>query len=386
MKILFIPSWYPPDGGWSFRDMAIGLLNRGHKVAILYAKPISVKKRPDLLLWRDLSISCEDGLTVYRCTYPVIPRLTIAAPLFYANACKSVFLKYMKEHGVPDIVNANSSVWAGYAAAHIKKEFNVPYVISEHRGRFTLFTKEARALIKWWFPFYLKTAFHHVDGVRLVGSLLLNGLGRYRTEKARWEIISNGIDTAFFTTFENKDDSCFTIVSVGGLNHGKGMDILLASYLQLHTKYKNSQLIIAGDGRERTKLQQFVSDNNLNDSVTFTGQMDRNGVRNLLRNAHLFVLPTRYEAQGVVYLEAMSCGLPIIGTEATPPEICPPFAGIRVPIDDIVSLKNAMEHVYKNYADFNRMQIREFAVTEHDRKVVTDKIIALYNTILSGAK
>ena len=82
-------------------------------------------------------------------------------------------------------------------------------------------------------------------------------------------------------------------------------------------------------------------------------------------------------------LEAMSCGLPIIGTEATPPEICPSFVGVRVQVNDINALSDAMEYVYKNYDTFNKIQIREFAVAEHDRKVVTDKIIALYSRILA---
>jgi len=277
-------------------------------------------------------------------------------------------------------------VWAGYASARIKKEFNVPYIITEHRGRFSLMSEEAKKSIKWWFPFYLKSAFHRVDHLILDGSFLINGLKQYLPEQVRWEVISNGVDTAFFTPAEHRDDSSFKILTVAGLNHGKGIDLLLSAYLQLHAKYKKTRLIIRGDGPEREKLQQLVSENNLNHVVSFINRLDREGLRDLYRGAHLFVLPTRFEGQGLVYIEAMSFGLPVIGTEAAPPESCPSFAGFRVPIDNSAALRDAMEYVLNNYESFDRNRIRQFAVTEHDHSVVTDKVIAVCDQILAGTK
>jgi len=369
-----------------FRDMAMGLLHRGHEVSVLYTKNYSTRsimRKPSCLLQDRLSITNENGLMVYRRSYYIIPKLSIVSPLLYAMSCVRVFLKYIEKQGMPDIIHAHSSVWAGYAAARLKKRFGVPYVLTEHRGRFTLMSAEARHLVKKWYPLYLKSAFHQADGVILVGSLLMNGLEKYRKEQVKWEIVSNGVDTAFFTPSERKNNSVFTFLAVGGLTYNKGIDLLLNAYAKIKNKYEDIRLVIAGDGPERAKLEKFCTENRLSNLVEFKGWMNRNGIKNLLSEAHVFVLPTRHEAQGVVYLEAMSCGLPIIGTEATPPEICPSFVGVRVQVNDINALSDAMEYVYKNYDTFNKIQIREFAVAEHDRKVVTDKIIALYSRILA---
>lgn len=386
MRILVIPSWYPPNGGLSFRDMAEGIVKQGHDVTVLYATPISFKRKPGLFFKHDLTITKENGIITYRWSYQVVPRLAIDVPYFFAFSLKKVYKYYVIKHGIPDIILVNSAVWAGYAVSYLKRYFNVPYVLSEHRGRFTMINVEAKSLFRWWHQLYLYRAFNNADGIRMVGSMLINGIEKYLQEKKRIQVISNGVDTSFFTPGNKKENDTFNFISIAGLSEGKGIDLLLSAYEQFTTRFNNSKLIIAGDGKELVRFKQFVVDNKLEGSVIFKGNVDRNTVRELLQIAHVFVLPTRFEAQGVVYLEAMSCGLPIIGTEAAPPEIFPDFVGYRIPVNSSAALLDAMIRIYENYDNYNSKQIREFVLNEHDRIVVTKKMIEFFKQVIDTMK
>lgn len=386
MKILIVPSWYPPHGGLSFRDMAECMVNQGHEVTVLYATPISFKRKPGLVFNSDLTVTKENGINAYRWSYQVVPRLAIDTPYFLAFSLKKIYKKYLSEHGTPDVILVNSAVWAGYAVSYLKKYFNVPYVLSEHRGRFTMFNDEAQSLFRWWHKLYLYRAFNKADGIRLVGSMLINGIEKYLKGVKEIQVISNGVDTSFFTPGNNSKDEPFTFISIAGLNKGKGIDLLLSAYKQFTTRFTNSKLIIAGAGNELVRFKQFVLENKLESFVIFKGFVDRNTVRDLLQTAHVFVLPTRFEAQGVVYLEAMSCGLPIIGTEAAPPEIFPDFVGYRIPVNSEADLLDAMIRLYQNYDTYNSIQIREFILNEHDRVVVTKKMVEFLKQVIDSVK
>lgn len=389
MKILFVPSWYPPDGGSFFRDQAMALLRRGHEVSVLYAKRYATRdvvKTPRLAFASGLAISMENGLTVYRSRFATIPRVRLAYPLFYGMGCARVFAAYVDAQGAPDIIHAHSSVWAGYAAYWIGRRYGIPYVITEHRGRFTLRTREAQKQVKPWFPVYLKGAFRNASGVILVGSHLERGLGRYRVSGVPWAVIPNAVDTDVFRPSLRSPGNTLTFVFVGALAHLKGVDLLFSAFLRVNREHPDTRLLVIGDGPERANLDAFADNNRIADSVTFTGQLSREGVRDALQIGDVFVLPTRYDAQGVAYLEAMSCGLPIITTDGAPPEICPDFAGLCVPIDDALALESAMLQMQRDYSRFDRARIREFAVAHYDFAVVASQIQDFYDLVLSSSK
>ena len=79
--------------------------------------------------------------------------------------------------------------------------------------------------------------------------------------------------------------------------------------------------------------------------VTLHGELDKIGVRDTLWQSNALVLPTRCEAQGLVLLEAMCSGLPVVTTEAVPQSVRIPGACTVVPIGDAVALADAMSHV-----------------------------------------
>lgn len=107
-----------------------------------------------------------------------------------------------------------------------------------------------------------------------------------------------------------------TILSIGRLNHQKGFDILLDACKEFRKENKEWQLVIIGDGPLRNALKAQANAIGLSKDVDFIGN-----IKNpypYYRGADIFVLPSRHEGMPNVILEALSCGVPIITTSASP--------------------------------------------------------------------
>ncbi|PVE92345.1 glycosyl transferase group 1, partial [Priestia megaterium] len=74
------------------------------------------------------------------------------------------------------------------------------------------------------------------------------------------------------------------------------------------------EFTIVGDGLERKRLEQLAIDSNLVDKVNFTGSISRNETFGLMKNSDIFIMLSKKETLGLVYLEAMAAGCIVIGT------------------------------------------------------------------------
>ncbi|HXW68854.1 MAG TPA: glycosyltransferase family 4 protein [Dissulfurispiraceae bacterium] len=123
-------------------------------------------------------------------------------------------------------------------------------------------------------------------------------------------VVPNCIDIKEFCVSQKKDEAP-TIVCVARLDHYiKGQDILIKALPIVKERIQAFKCQLIGEGPSRPFLEQMVKDLGLTEAVSFMGV--RNDVAALLSQADLFVLPSRYEGFGIVILEAMASGLPVI--------------------------------------------------------------------------
>lgn len=131
------------------------------------------------------------------------------------------------------------------------------------------------------------------------------------------------------------------LVGVGRLVAKKGFDVLLRALAILRAEGVVVELRLAGDGPERSALQALAGTLGLSDQVRFLGW--REDVAEVLRGMDLFVLPSRDEPFGIVVLEAMALGIPIIATAtAGPLEILDHDTASLVAIDDVRAMAEAI--------------------------------------------
>jgi glycosyltransferase involved in cell wall biosynthesis len=121
--------------------------------------------------------------------------------------------------------------------------------------------------------------------------------------------LPNSLSNTFsYNNYPNK----YRFIAVGNLVKEKGFDLLIEAASALIKKYE-FQVIIIGDGVERNHLEKLVIQYDLTNVVFLLGRLDNDIVRNLYKDFDAFVLPSYSETFGIVYLEAMYAGLPVIG-------------------------------------------------------------------------
>ena len=131
------------------------------------------------------------------------------------------------------------------------------------------------------------------------------------------------------------------VKTLGRFVHKKGFDVLLHAAAHAAAQGVPFRLEIGGDGPERNSLKALAKQLGIGDRVTFCGWID--DVAAFLSDADVFVLPSRIEPFGIVVLEAMACGVPIVATRVSGPlEILDDHTALLVPSDDPVVLAEAV--------------------------------------------
>ncbi len=125
------------------------------------------------------------------------------------------------------------------------------------------------------------------------------------------EIVPNGIDLKKYIVQKKDSVKANTILYIGRLEKRKGVKFLLKAVKQLQQKHRRVELLIAGDGPDRAMLEKYVREHEI--SAQFLGYVSEAEKFKLLSEATVFCSPARYgESFGIVLLEAMACGLPIV--------------------------------------------------------------------------
>jgi len=175
------------------------------------------------------------------------------------------------------------------------------------------------------------------------------------------------------------------ILFVGRLIYKKGVDILLEAFARV-VQSVPSQLLIAGDGPERAKLQERATRLGIADRVHFVGFQQPKDLPKFYCAADFFVLPSRTEPWGVVVMEALASGVPVVVSSLVgchPDVINDPRVGRVVRPDDPQSLAEAIGDVLLARPDKSTVhQIWEPVCQKMRHPVVAHNLVGLIRAIL----
>lgn len=174
---------------------------------------------------------------------------------------------------------------------------------------------------------YQNYKWKHAAFVFVITNLLYqDAISRMPDLAGKIHIAPMGVDTNHFipARIAQADDfDGFTWFCCARLNEVKGFDTLLPAVKQLAQDYPDLKfrLIIAGEDEQggngyRKVLARKIKAKNIEDKVTLLGSVPQTKVLELMQSSDGFVLASKHEPLGVVYMEAMSCGLPTLGTDA----------------------------------------------------------------------
>lgn len=162
---------------------------------------------------------------------------------------------------------------------------------------------------------------------------------------AEVDVIPNGVEPAMFDVPSMIGDD---VVFLGRLEQEqKGLDLLLDAYARA-TDRIDGQLLIAGDGPDRPKLERRVGRLGIGDRVQFLGRVTGRSKYDLLARARFVVMPSRFETFGLVAIEALACGTPVLAFQIPCLRaVLPTDCGRMVPafsLDDYTSAIVEMYH------------------------------------------
>ncbi len=388
-KILVIPSWYPPDGGYFFREHSNALAENGFEVDVIYAQAVGIKnfKTNDFSLFNKIETKKGEKVTenIYKfLRMPLLQRWNMQS---WLQKMLRLYDSYKEKQGQPDIILAHSSIWGGVVAEKINKKHGIPYIITEHRSRFVNNFPEARQLFKpWYFPL-LEKAFGNATAVVTVSDSLQPFIIEIapKVEK-KIRTIFNMVDVEYFSPPKNvTDNEKFTLFSLGNLEPVKGFDTLIKAFSLLPGRIRATiKLVIGGEGSQRKNLEYLVGQKGLQDSISLTGKLTPSEVLENYQKADAFVLASNFEAFGVVYIEAMSCGLPVIATKAGGPQgFVKPTQGILVKPGSSQELAEAIEKIIQNHQKFDRQAIRQYTIKTFGHQVIANQYKSLLDEIIN---
>ena len=133
------------------------------------------------------------------------------------------------------------------------------------------------------------------------------------------------------------------------------------------------------------ECQELISELKLGNNVVMMGQMTRDKIAEILSASDCFVLPSKLETFGVVYIEAMACGLPIIATKCGGPDsFVNEDNGVLIPVDDEGALISAFREMAANIDRYNKKEIASMASDNFSPEVIANKLINIYTTLLKN--
>lgn len=229
-----------------------------------------------------------------------------------------------------------------------------------------------------------------LDGKIAVSKPAMNYASKY--VPGEYEIIPNGVDIERFppdvAPIEKFCDGKQNILFLGRLEHRKGLKYLLEAYQTVKREVPNSRLIVVGSGtRLRKGYEKFVEQNHLAD-VVFAGYISEEDKPRYFKTADIYCAPsTGHESQGIVLLEAMASGTPIVASniEGYASVVTHGQEGLLVPPKNSTELAKALVFLLKDKSLRQQMGAKGRATAEqYSWERVAQKVVDYYGKVIAS--
>jgi Glycosyltransferase len=363
MRVLILSHMFPnkvsPLGGIFVRQQAVALAELGAEVAVVAPIPWVPGFMSGRGKWGGYpSVPPQerpDGFSVFHPRVVEFPRSLFFEyyPYTYAHGMTEI-MDDLISRGV-DVIHAHVAHPDGAAAIKFGLKYNIPVVVTIHGQDFAYTLNRSRACAE-----SVRATLKDAAGVILVSEKLKNqyGLENWADQLTKYKVIYNGVDLddvvqdpePELTLNSNQEASRHRLLSVGFLRPDKGHAVVLKALPELIREFPDLEYRIVGDGSERQTLEALTLELGIGSHVAFLGSLPHHDAMRQMAQCDVFVLPSWKEAFGVVYLEGMAHGKPIIGTigEGIAEILAQEDVGLAVPPKDVAALTKALQELLRN--------------------------------------
>lgn len=385
MRVLIIPSWYPPNGGDFFVHQTKWLMERGIEAHIITVEEINPRNISWNSIKRQFSTSNkkEFNIPTSRFVQHQFPKLFRLNTKIWIQLMLWLSKKYIRKHGKPDLIQVHSCMWGGVVAQRIKKKYHIPYIITEHRGRFNKNSLTSNIDIRPWFKKYLPEVLRNASAIIPVTSLQVETLEAMAGVELPCYVIPNPVDENLFSPchHDKKEESKIEFLNISMFNRWKAIDILLQAFADARKSRKDIYLHLVGDGPDRDTMRKLANKLEINDYVKFHGLLNSQAVHERLCAADFLVLSSITEGQPVVVGEAILSGTPVIATNVISTDDIPDFCGYIAKAGDSESLTRALLQSCEEKDKFTTEQIRNFGLKRFAKNKVISEIIKVLDRV-----
>jgi glycosyltransferase involved in cell wall biosynthesis len=271
--------------------------------------------------------------------------------LSWVRAGKVGFAEFVRTHGKPDLIHVHNCNPAGLLARSIHKQTGIPYIITEHSSYYHRKLVPKRLLPR------IRDAYSGAKVIGVVspalGEHLIQDVGP-QVAKYRW--IPNVVDPEFeaLEPPRRSESAGFQLLSIGELIPLKGHRELITAFAQAFVGQTEVTLRIAGDGILDNELQKLIQSESVTNQVILLGRLTRAQVQDEIKACHCLVLPSHFETFGVVLIEALVQGRPVIASACGGPNcVIDRSNGLLVPPRNIDALAVALKKMKQTHNEYS---------------------------------
>lgn len=299
----------------------------------------------------------------------------------WTAAAWSAFDAYVELHGLPDLIHAHGRFLnAGAFALQVRKRTGVPYVYTEHSTFYMrgLAPNAARNVVR-----------EVLDGAAVytaVGPALDDAVKQFVGDECRSaQIMPNALDPLFEAVPPKALSTPFNLIKVASLEEKKGIIPLIEAFGRAAKIAGPMTLTICGEGPLRAAAEQLAVVLNISEKVIFLGRLTKEKVLAAIDDASALVVASHIETFGVVAIEALSRGRPVITTRCGGPEsFIGEGNGLIVAANDIDALSEAIVVMAANYQFYDSAAIRRDALATYGQAAFLERTSALYEAALKA--
>jgi teichuronic acid biosynthesis glycosyltransferase TuaC len=320
-----------------------------------------------------------NGIEVYYPRAVTFPRNIFhewSGKLVYAGIRRTV-RELVKEGYDFDVIHAHHAFPNGYAGLLLSEEYKKPLIVTVHGMDLQNTIHHNRLCFD-----AIKQVLEGANQVITVSSKLQR-LAHTIGISAKIVVVGNGIpDAMIHKSHACKIEEDLIMVSVSNLIITKGLDYNLKAVAALRTKFPNLQYHIVGSGPEQQNLINLTEELGISAQVSFLGALSHEDVFKKMANCQIFSLPSWSEGFGVVYIEAMSQGKPIIACQGEGIEdvIQRGVNGMLVSPKDVDSLVKAIDFLISYPVEANQIgqRGRETVMKDYTWGKIVQNLIKIY--------
>lgn len=278
----------------------------------------------------------------------VFSLLTRLMPLLSRYRVEAVFHSQWQTAAASLRAKKKGLVSKVFAAAHIRELLFNPF--------------ESVPVLDRLFIKYRNRVLSQIDHFYPVSDYTAEALAGLGVDSSKITVVINGTDPDQFYPADASDlkkrlglEKKKILLTITRLVPRKGIDMVIQALEKVCREVPDAHYLVIGDGDDKARLEDLVKKHELDEMVTFTGRIPYSDLNNYYNSGDLFVMPSRtqypdVEGFGIVFLEANSCGLPVIGSDSggIPSAIKDGQTGYIIPEGDADALADKIISLFKD--------------------------------------